>query len=103
MGSVGRVAPGDTRPALAAQRGHHVAGRDRLARRVLDLLKRRGPLPRRKVGAHVHEDVVEHAHAVLLPPRVGCLAPPIVPRHVSRPVAAPAQGIAERDETAAQR
>ena len=59
--------------AASASRGEAARPAD-----FLQPLQRDAPLPCRKVGTHSLEDVVEHAHAVLLPPRVGCIALPIV-------------------------
>ena len=75
LGRAGPLDLGDDGDVGALERGHDVARRRRPRRRLLQAVKRDIPLPRRQVGTHSLEDVVEHAHAVLLPPRVGCLAP----------------------------
>ena len=74
LGRAGPLDLGDHRDLVAAQRGPHVAGGRSPRGRLLEPVQRRLLLALGQVGAHTLEDVVEHAHAVLLPPRMGCLA-----------------------------
>ena len=92
--ALGRAGPlnfGDHGDVFALERGHHVRWRRGPAHGLLQPLQRHLPLTCREVGADSVEDLVEHAHAVLPPPRMGCLTSPIVPS-VSRALACPPCG-----------
>src|SRR5262249_9215279 len=77
LGRAGALDLGDDGDVGALERGDDVGRRRRAGRRLLQPVERDVPLPCRQVSTHSLEDLVGHAHPVLLPPRAACASRPV--------------------------